>query len=258
MIMVRKSFAVKDVNTGDGAGMFRALVSTFGTKDSQNEVIEKGAFTDSLANGDVPILWDHQWDDIWSHIGSAKAAETDGGLVVDANLDLDNPTAAQAFKLLKSGRVKEFSIGGFEDPADVTTDDDGTRHVSKFDLREVSLTLAGANPETQLLEVKTLGGGTVFMNSGIVIPDGMHFEPIGKAGKVLAAKHVATLRDIHKRLGDLLKDVDPPTDDSKASPPNLDGKNHEPSTDVGGSSMSERRAAAFDQIKAAEAGKGQK
>lgn len=138
-----------------GEGSFDAVVSTFGVVDSQREVIEKGAFTDSLAKGDIPILWDHQWDDIWSHIGMAKGEETDEGLLVHATLDLDNPNAQQAYKLLQQGRVKEFSIGGFEDPADVTTDDDGTRHVSKFDLREVSLTLAGANPETRVIDVKS-------------------------------------------------------------------------------------------------------
>jgi HK97 family phage prohead protease len=251
MIKVRKSFTVKDVST-DGEGKFDALVSTFGTTDSQGESLDQGAFKDTLSQsgGDVPILWDHQWDDIWSHIGSAKAEENDQGLVVHAQLDLDNPTAAQAFKLLQSGRVKEFSIGGFEDPQDRTTDDNGVTHVSKFDLAEVSLTLRGANPDTQLLDVKHLSDEDTDMLTTAVIK-----RLTTKQGKVLAAKHVQTLRDIHKKLGNLLSEVDPPTDDSKASPPSQDGKNQEPSAPAGGSSMSERRAAIFDQIKAVQAGK---
>lgn len=147
-----------DVDTTDGEGSFTALVSTFNTKDSQGQIIEKGAFAESLKaftdDSPLPVLWDHEWEDIWSHLGSAKAQETDAGLQIDAQLDMENPNAVQAYRLLKTGRVHEFSIGGFVDENDVKYNDDDTAHVSRFQLAEVSITLKGANPDTRLITVK--------------------------------------------------------------------------------------------------------
>lgn len=146
-----------DVNT-DGEGSFTALVSTFGTKDSQGQIIEKGAFAESLKTFTdevpLPVLWDHEWEDIWSHLGSAQAQETDTGLQIDAHLDMDNPNAVQAYRLLKTGRVHEFSIGGFVNESDIEYDDDATARVKRFQLAEVSITLKGANPDTRLISVK--------------------------------------------------------------------------------------------------------
>lgn len=147
-----------DVDTTDGEGSFTALVSTFGVKDSQGQIIEKGAFAESLKTftdeAPLPVLWDHEWEDIWSHLGSATGQETDTGLQIDAQLDMDNPNAVQAYRLLKTGRVHEFSIGGFVDGNDVEYDDDDTAHVRRFQLAEVSITLKGANPDTRLITVK--------------------------------------------------------------------------------------------------------
>lgn len=201
-VAVQKRFVVKDVATepATGKGQFSALVSTFGTVDSQGEIIEPGAFKATLDRlgdgGTIPILWDHQWDDIWSHIGKATAEETEEGLVVSGELDLENPAAAQAFKLLSDGRVKEFSIGGFERPEDVTTDDGGVRHVAAFDLVEVSMTLRGANPDTRLLDVKS--------------------APTVKEGRVLAGKYVESLKEIQAKLGEIISAVDTSVDDSKS------------------------------------------
>jgi HK97 family phage prohead protease len=238
MKQVRKTFKA-DMDVG-GEGRFTALVSTFGTVDSQMEEIEPGAFTEGLkAFSDkhpLPILWDHQWDDIWAHIGTATAEQTKDGLIVEAQLDMENPTAKQAYRLLSQGRVHEFSIGGFEPDESVTADDDGTRHVGRFDLAEVSLTLKGANPDTQLIDIKSRD------------PDE------AKAGRVLAARHVKTLKDVSselasvkKTLDDLIEEVDIQQD------PSDDGDKEEP--DASGKSMSARIAAARIAL-AASAGKG--
>lgn len=147
-----------DVDTTDGEGSFTAIVSTFGTKDSQGQIIEKGAFEESLKtftdDSPLPVLWDHEWEDIWSHLGAAQGQETDTGLQIDAQLDMDNPNAVQAYRLMKTGRVHEFSIGGFVNENDIEYDDDNNAHISRFQLAEVSLTLKGANPDTQLISIK--------------------------------------------------------------------------------------------------------
>ncbi|MCI1673148.1 MAG: HK97 family phage prohead protease [Bifidobacterium tibiigranuli] len=155
---VTKTFTFK-ADTAAGEGKFTAVVNAFGVPDSQGQVMEPGAFAKSIEtftdDSPLPILWDHQWDDIWSHIGSAKATETNEGLQVEAQLDMNNPTAQQAYTLLSQHRVHEFSVGGFESPDDIETDDSGLEHVKNFDLNEVSLTLKGANPGTRLIGVKS-------------------------------------------------------------------------------------------------------
>lgn len=148
-----------DVDATGGEGSFTAIVSTFNIKDSQGQIIEKGAFDESLKtftdDSPLPVLWDHEWEDIWSHLGAAQGRETDTGLQIEAQLDMENPNAVQAYKLLKTGRVHEFSIGGFISENDIEYDDDGNAHVKRFQLVEVSITLKGANPDTRLVSVKT-------------------------------------------------------------------------------------------------------
>ncbi|WEV59680.1 HK97 family phage prohead protease [Bifidobacterium sp. ESL0728] len=202
-----KQFSVK-ADASAGEGKFTALVSAFGVEDSQGQIIEPGAFAESLKAFDektpLPVLWDHQWDDIWAHIGSAQASETDEGLQIEAQLDMNNPTAQQAYSLLSQGRVHEFSIGGYEDPSQIETDDDGTEHVKQFELAEVSMTLKGANPDTKLIDVKH------------------DDKPVEKEGRVLASKHVEALKTTRASLAEDIKALDDVIE--AVSPPGGDGK----------------------------------
>ncbi|MDF2895707.1 MAG: Caudovirus prohead protease [Rhodococcus erythropolis] len=164
--MKTKSFNanVKAVGTADGLGdgQFTALVAVFGNKDHGGDVIVPGAFAESLrdwaASGDaIPAIWSHQWSDPFAHIGwSLSAAETADGLLVTAQLDLENPTALQTYKLLKQRRVKEFSFGyDVVDGGYVTQDEDEFFELRKLNLIEFGPTLKGMNPDTQLLGTKS-------------------------------------------------------------------------------------------------------
>ncbi|OOB90740.1 HK97 family phage prohead protease [Rathayibacter sp. VKM Ac-2630] len=160
---VRKALTVESVTDLDDEGRFSALVSVFGVLDSYREVVQPGAFKDSLARlGDdpLPILWNHRWDDLAAHLGGATGRETDEGLVIDAQLDREDPLAMKVYRLLKQKRIKEFSIGGFEWPEDVEQflweDGEPAWKVHRFELVEVSVVLRGANAETRLLGVKSL------------------------------------------------------------------------------------------------------
>lgn len=193
---------------GDTAedGEFSALVAVFGNVDSQGDIIDPGAFTDTLADWEakgqpIPVIWSHDWDNPFSHIGGVtKAVETDAGLEITGRLDLENPTAAQVYKLMKSGRVGQFSFvaraseGGWS----LETQEDGqvVAHLSKLDLYEVGPTLRGANAETQLLSIKSAADALV-----------------SKEGRTLAQKHVDTLKSVHEQLGGIIAAVE------KASPP---------------------------------------
>lgn len=157
----KKSFHVSLKAADEDAGTATALVSAFEVVDSYDEMIMPGAFDKSLEQfGDdpIPILWNHQWGVMDAHLAEAKGEVTDEGLVVSMQFDMSDPTSAKAFRLLKSKRIKEFSIGGFE-PADgikrVEKDGRDVWAIYEFELVEVSLVLRGANPDTRLIDVKS-------------------------------------------------------------------------------------------------------
>jgi HK97 family phage prohead protease len=147
--------------TDGGAGEFEALVSVFGNVDHGGDRVVKGAFSKSLAQwqekGDpIPVIWNHMWDNPEAHIGAVKAedaVETDDGLLVKGRLDLDNPFAAQVYRLLSERRVKEFSFGYRVVDAERKN---GALELNELDLFEVGPTLKGMNPATELLAVKAL------------------------------------------------------------------------------------------------------
>lgn len=164
--MKTKNFtaAVKAAGEGDGLGdgQFTALVAVFGNEDLGGDVVLPGAFRDSLtkwasAGDSIPVIWSHQWNDPFAHIGWCMSAEeTADGLQVTAQLDLSNPTGAQVFKLLQQRRVKEFSFGyDILDAGYVTKDGSEVFELRTLDILEVGPTLKGMNPETQLLGTKS-------------------------------------------------------------------------------------------------------
>lgn len=156
-------FKTRTEAKADGSGdrgVVEALVAVFGNVDHGGDRILPGAFTDSLTawaeSGDpIPFIWSHDWGNPDAHIGAVTAArETDDGLVVTAELDLDRPYAAQVFHLLKSRRVKQFSFA--YDPLEYAwVVEEGQpyeiRELSKLDVFEVGPTLLGMNPDTELI-----------------------------------------------------------------------------------------------------------
>jgi HK97 family phage prohead protease len=207
------SASIKAVSESDGAGIFEALVSRFGTIDSYGEIVMPGAFAKSLgewaASGDpIPCLYSHDLSDPFSNIGQViEAKETEDGLWVKVQLDLDNPKALQTFKLLKGRRMREFSFGfKVRQAAQGQRDGKSVVELNELELLEVSPTLIGANPKTELLGVKAAAAIAAVDTPGV------------KAGKILSKKNEATVRAAYEALGELLSAVAAPTnDEAKAS-----------------------------------------
>lgn len=192
-----------DESSSDAAGTFEALVSVFGNKDSYGEVVMPGAFTRTLAEweekGDpIPVYWSHRLDDPDYNIGHViSASETDAGLQVKAQLDLDNPKAVQTHKLMKERRVTQFSFSFAVRDYNKSADGESIE-LTDLDLYEVGPTPVGANPETELIGVK--------------------------AGRVLSAKNVEIVKTAREAmsaassaLADLLKANNSGDEDKSAS-----------------------------------------
>lgn len=179
--------AVKALDSEGQTGSFEALVSTYDV-DSVGDKVAPGAFGKSLQewtdSGDpIPVVWSHQHADAFAHIGVVEQAEERGdeGLWIKAALDLENPTAAQVYRLLKGNRIRQFSfaydVRGSDGP-----DAAGITTLTDIKLYEVGPTLIGANQETRLLDVK----------HGV------------KAGRVLSAKNESDLRSAVELISGVL------------------------------------------------------
>ena len=184
---------IKAAGTEDGLelGQFKALVSVFGNKDSYGDVVQPGAFAETLeewkASGDsIPVYWSHQMNDPMMNIGwVVSAEETEKGLEVLAQLDTEegaSPVATQAYRLLKGRRVREFSFAYDVLDGGTEKSDEGDEYYAlrKLKLYEVGPTPVGANSETELLGVKR---ATAELRAGL------------KAGRVISAKNEAALTE---------------------------------------------------------------
>ncbi|UYL87767.1 capsid maturation protease [Gordonia phage OneDirection] len=189
-------------------GEFLAYASVFGNRDSYGEVVEKGAFAESLADwakGDnpIPLLWGHNFADPDYNLGWVKeAVEDDRGLKVHAVLDMQSPKSAQVYRLLKSGRVAQMSFAFDVEKesyveAEAVDNGDGTKTVTpgywsleKLKIHEVSVVPLGANQETEVLAVKSA-------------TDSLR----AKAGKALSAKNEGVIRDSIERLETTLDEL---------------------------------------------------
>lgn len=142
------------------AGEFEGYASTFGNVDQGGDVVEPGAFIESVvkakADGRViPMLWQHDQREpigVWKDI-----AEDAKGLYVKGQLLIgDDPLAKRAHAHLKNKSIGGMSIG-YGIPAGGATPDEkrrGVMRLSKIDLREISLVTMPMNIQARIMSVK--------------------------------------------------------------------------------------------------------
>lgn len=166
-----KSAPVKIKAAGDGDGIIEAMVATYDV-DSGGDKIIPGAFAKTLdewaASGQpMPFIWSHMHDDIDAYLGDViearevapssgptKALDDPGGLYVKAQIDMDDPKSAKAYRLLKSGRVNNYSFAYEVRDSAPSKDNPDVLELRELGLFEVGPTLIGMNRETRTLSVK--------------------------------------------------------------------------------------------------------
>lgn len=161
---IDRKFEIKSINE---AGEFSGYGAVFGNIDSDRDIIEKGAFTETLekhkSNGTLPaMLWQH---DHHEPIGVYKHVEEDSlGLYVEGELLLEaDPTARRAHAHMKAGSVTGMSIGyqipkgGYEYDANKDV-----FHLKQLDVHEISIVTFPSNERARVQTVKSfLDGGDV-------------------------------------------------------------------------------------------------
>lgn len=147
-------FEIKAVNDD---GSFNGYGSVWDVVDSYQEVVAKGAFTESLAEiqakgRPVPVLWQHRSSEpigAWSNL-----REDDHGLWGDGQILLDaGAMEKRAYAHMKARTVTGLSIGYWvrESSFDEKTN---IRTLTKLDLVEISLVTFPANDDARVEAVK--------------------------------------------------------------------------------------------------------
>jgi hypothetical protein len=143
------------IKSADDSGEFEGYASTFGgAPDSYGDVVESGAFIDSLVKhrreGTMPLmLWAHDPNEpigVWHEF-----AEDGKGLWARGTLLKGVQKADEAYIRLKAGAVRGLSIGYRELDAGP---EGNVRKLRKLDLVEVSVVSMPANRRARVNNVK--------------------------------------------------------------------------------------------------------
>jgi HK97 family phage prohead protease len=150
-------FEVKQVKEENNIFTFEGYASTFGNVDLGDDIIVRGAFSNSLSkNSQVPILWQHQMTE---PVGiSIELYEDDKGLYIKGNLPKeDTLVSGRIIPQMKVGSIREMSIGYFTKVSDM---EKGIRLLKEIELFEVSLVTKAMNPQATVSGFKSFAGNT--------------------------------------------------------------------------------------------------
>ncbi len=144
-----------DLTSVEPTGTFEGYASLFHIEDLAHDVIQPGAFRDTLAKrgtGGIRMLYQHDPGEpigIWEHL-----SEDGRGLRVKGRLLLDIARSREVFALMKAGALEGLSIGfrtekGARDPRS------GVRKLTKIDLWEISVVTFPMQPGATVTAVKS-------------------------------------------------------------------------------------------------------
>lgn len=168
MDISKKTLGLKLLSTDDGDHTFSAIVSTYNVVDSYGERMMFGCYGGSLEKKMPVGVASHDWtkpvfttvckelapgDALLDGDGIDEETRKNGGLYVEGKF-FSTQDAQDTYVLMRDGGFREFSVG-----YTVIRDgwgEDGIREVHEVELHEVSPVLVGANPKTQLIEIKSV------------------------------------------------------------------------------------------------------
>lgn len=130
---------------GQKFGIINGLLATFGgdTFDRGDDTFLFGAFADSIKehrarnNRPIRMLFQHRRDEVIGGFPIEKVIETEKGLFVEGEINLDVQKGREAFALAKQGVITDLSIG-FSIVSKIVNEDDKTT-ITKATIFEGSL-----------------------------------------------------------------------------------------------------------------------
>ena len=161
-----------EVSTVDAAeGIVEAYVNSTGVVDHDGEIIEMGAFDQSIQKGGQSVAWFHdQSAPVGKVIDAApiqlsqddETARQQGRLKAVMQFNLNTQRGRDAFADVEFGSVKEWSVGfrALEDDLERLDGGENVRVIKNLDWVEVSPVLRGASPDTQTITAKSASDTT--------------------------------------------------------------------------------------------------
>ena len=122
---------------------FRGWATRNDRRCSDGRVIKRNAFADCDGKK-VPLVYNHNHDDINAILGYGVLHNANGGVIVDGYFN-DTDEGIKAKKLMKHGDIESLSIHA------TNLKQNGSDVVHGI-IREVSLVLAGANPGALVID----------------------------------------------------------------------------------------------------------
>ena len=147
--VIYKQGQISDID--ENLGIVKGYGSVFGNKDSDNDIIEKGAYKRTIKNNGSRVKYLYQHD-ITKPIGKMKELyEDEKGLVFVAEVP-KTTFGNEVLELMKYGVIDENSVGIM--PVKKDYDENGVRMIKEVKLYEISAVTIAANDEAKILEVK--------------------------------------------------------------------------------------------------------
>ena len=147
-------FVVKDSN--DDSRTISGYASVFGNRDSDNDVIEKGAFKRTIkawgpeGKDRIKLMSQHDMSRPVARITELK--EDDKGLYIEAKFGT-HTDGEDHYRMVKEGLLNEFSVGFVSEQK--SENEKGGFDITEIKLYEVSLVSVAANDEAIVTEVKS-------------------------------------------------------------------------------------------------------
>ena len=157
MILAKfKSIEVK-MDDEEKVGIIEGFASTYGNVDLGGDVVEKGAYTQTLKHkgGKVPLLLDHDYRTS-AIAGIGYLEDSPEGLKLRGEMPLDVPEIANAYRKIKFLADRGMKMGlsiGYETIKSIQGDN-GVRRLKELSLHEVSITPFPMNTEATIMSAK--------------------------------------------------------------------------------------------------------
>jgi len=136
---------------------FEGFASAYGNVDSDNDVIEYGAFSKSIKEGfpanKIKVLWQHKPD---MPIGKPLEMREDAGGLWTKSKISKTTAGNDAIELLRDNVIDRLSVGFSIPGGKSSIDGQGIRHIYEGKLFEYSLVTWPANDQAIITGVKTL------------------------------------------------------------------------------------------------------
>lgn len=192
-------------------GIVEAFTAAIGNKDSVNDIIQPGAFLNSLKKRKPRVVWGHDWNKpIGKVLEIEEVGPNDprlppkmraagvGGLYTKVQFNLRSERGRQAFEDVDFfGEEQEWSIG-YKTITQAYDPHNKANLLQEVELYEVSPVLHGANQLTATISVKDDPNKYSFeeisqpQDAGVVDFDDLE----EKVGRVVAGRNMARLRQV--------------------------------------------------------------